>query len=105
MLEGVVRDETNCVQLSKLLSACFVIRGSQLSIVRRLDSQYVVQIHCNLLTWISGRIGTYDKNKNSKALKTAILFFKALIPMLALIQSRDALKMYAFSLFSGSVID
>ncbi|KAG6835657.1 hypothetical protein H0H93_016057 [Arthromyces matolae] len=95
VLDGVVRDETNCVQLAKLLATCFVVRGSQLSIIRRLDSQFVVQIHNELLTWIVQRLTVYENNKNKKLTKVAILFFKALAPLLGVIQSRDALKIKA----------
>jgi cohesin complex subunit SA-1/2 len=78
--------------LAKLLSTCFIVRGSQLSILRRLDNQYIVQIHTNLLSWIAKRIATYENNKNKKSLKSAIGFFRVLMPLLGAIQSRDALK-------------
>jgi cohesin complex subunit SA-1/2 len=93
VLDGVVRDDQNTLHLSKLLATCFVIRGSQLSIVRRLESQYVVQIHTDLLTWIAKRLATYEINKNKKSLKLGIMFFKVLVPLVSVIQSRDALKM------------
>lgn len=93
MLEAVVEDETNSLQLSKLLATCFVIRGSQLSIVRRLDSDYVVQIQLNLLTWIGKRLATYQNNGNKESMKIGVVFFRVLIPLLASIQSRDALRM------------
>ena len=92
MLDGTVHDEANALQLAKLLSTCFAIRGSQLSIVRRLESQYVVQIHTNLLSWIAQRLGTYENNKNKRSFKSATAFFKVLVPLLGTIQSRDALK-------------
>ncbi|KAF8062324.1 hypothetical protein FPV67DRAFT_1508040 [Lyophyllum atratum] len=95
VLDGVVPDETNSLQLSKLLATCFVVRGSQLSIIRRLDSQYVVQVHKELLSWIAKRLATYESNKNKKSLKSAILFFKVLAPLLGVIPSRDALKIKA----------
>ncbi|KAG6838364.1 hypothetical protein C0991_012293, partial [Blastosporella zonata] len=92
VLDGVVKDETNSVQLAKLLATCFAIRGSQLSIIRRLDSQYVVQVHAELVSWIVKRIAIYESNKNKKSIKLAVLFFKALVPLLGVISSRDALK-------------
>ncbi|KAF8153202.1 hypothetical protein B0H34DRAFT_800432 [Crassisporium funariophilum] len=95
VLDGVVRNEGNSVQLAKLLSTCFVVRGSQLSILRRLETQYIVKIHMNLLTWIGKRIAMYEKNKNKKALKNAIGFFRVLVPLLGAVQSRDALKIKA----------
>ncbi|KAF8892974.1 hypothetical protein BD779DRAFT_1609978 [Infundibulicybe gibba] len=95
VLDGLVQDEGNCLSLTKLVSTCFVIRGSQLSIVRRLDSQFVVQVQTVLLTWIGKRIAVYESNKNKKSMKLAVTFFKVLIPLLSTIQSRDALKIKA----------
>lgn len=94
VLDGIVRDETNALQLSKLLATCFAIRGSQLSIVRRLESQYVIQIHLDLLSWIAKRLATYNKNKRS--FKSAAAFFKVLVPLLGTIQGKDALKVKAY---------
>ena len=93
MLDGVVSDEGNTAQLAKLLATCFIVRGSQLSILRRLPSQYIIQIQTNLLSWIAKRIAAYENNNNKKSLKHAVAFFRVLVPMLGAIQSRDALKM------------
>lgn len=93
VLDGIVYDESDAVQLAKLLATCFVIRGSQLSIVRRLDGQFVVHVHNELLSWIVKRIAVYESNKNKKSLKSAISFFRVLTPLLGTIQSREALKM------------
>ncbi|KAL0946186.1 hypothetical protein HGRIS_012447 [Hohenbuehelia grisea] len=95
VLDGMVQDETHSVALSKVLATCFIIRGSQLSIVRRLDGQYVVQIHSTLLSWIGKRIAMYESNKNKNALKTALSFFRVLLTLLSSIQSRDALAIKA----------
>ncbi|OAX37862.1 hypothetical protein K503DRAFT_742134 [Rhizopogon vinicolor AM-OR11-026] len=95
VLDSVVRGEDRAVALAKQLGQSFIIRGAQLSVVKRLDSQYIVQTHTNLLTWIVKRIGTYEAAKNKKARKTAILFFKVLQPLLAAVDSRDALKIKA----------
>jgi cohesin complex subunit SA-1/2 len=93
VLDSVVRGEERAVALAKQLGQSFMIRGAQLSVVKRLDSQYIVQTHTNLLTWIVKRISTYEVAKNKKARKMAILFFKVLQPLLAAVDSRDALKM------------
>jgi cohesin complex subunit SA-1/2 len=93
VLDSVVRGEDHVVTLAKQLGQSFIIRGAQLSIVKKLDSQYIVQTHTNLLTWIVKLIGTYEAAKNKKARKTAILFFRVLQPLLAAVDSRDALKM------------
>ena len=96
VLDGVVHDESNALLLAKLLSSSFAIRGSQLSIVRRLDSQYIVQIHTQLLSWIGKKLAAYENTKNKKGLKTAVMFFKVMVPLFSIIQSRDALKMSVF---------
>ena len=93
MLDNIVDGETHAVALAKQLVSSFLIRGAQLSVVRRIDSQYIVQIQTNLLTWLGKRLATYENNKNKKSRRTALLFFRVLIPMLATLDSRDALKM------------
>lgn len=95
VLDSIVRGEDHVVALAKQLGQSFMIRGAQLSIVKKLDSQHIVQTHTNLLTWIVKRIGTYEAAKNKKARKTAILFFRVLQPLLAAVDSRDALKIKA----------
>jgi cohesin complex subunit SA-1/2 len=93
VLDNTVDGETQTVALAKQLASSFLIRGAQLSVVRRMDSQYIIQIQTSLLTWIGKRLAAYENNKNKKARKTAIVFFRVLIPMLATLDSRDALKM------------
>lgn len=89
----MVSSEGPSVALAKLLSGCLWIRGAQLSVVRRLDSQHIINIHTTLLTWIGKRLALYEANKNKKSRNTAVLFFKVLHPLVAPVQSRDALKM------------
>ncbi|KAF8634382.1 hypothetical protein AX15_000952 [Amanita polypyramis BW_CC] len=95
VLDGIVQGEDNCVQLAKALSSCLAIRGSQLSIIKRLEGQYVVQIHVTLLSYIVKRLTAYEKNKNKKSLRTAVSFFRTLVPLLLAVQSKDALEIKA----------
>lgn len=95
VLDETVPDESNAIQLTKLLSSCFILRGSQLSIIRRLDSTYVVQIQTQLITWITRKLAGYISNKNKKQTKVALSFFKVLIPLINAVPSKDALKMCA----------
>ncbi|KDQ56870.1 hypothetical protein JAAARDRAFT_36349 [Jaapia argillacea MUCL 33604] len=95
LLEGVVDTEEHVIGLAKILAPCFVMRGAQLAILRRLESQHVVEIHTSLLTWIGKRLGIYEVNKNKKGRNTAIIFFRALLPLLVNVESRDALKIKA----------
>ncbi|PFH50849.1 hypothetical protein AMATHDRAFT_3582 [Amanita thiersii Skay4041] len=95
VLDGVVQGDDNVQQLAKVLSGCLAIRGTQLSIVKRLDSEYVVQIHMTLITWIVKRLSAYDKNKNKKQFKLAMSFFRLMVPLLWTVRSKDALDIKA----------
>lgn len=93
VLDGVEHSTDAAVALAKLLSSCFMVRGAQLSVVGRLDSKFVVEIHTSLLTWIGKRLGTYESNGNKQLRATAAEFFKVLLQLLSTVDSRDALKM------------
>ncbi|EAU84056.2 cohesin subunit [Coprinopsis cinerea okayama7 len=95
VLDGIVPDEAEAVQLAKLLSQSFVLRGSQLTVLRRLDPQHIVAIHTNLLNWIAKRMSVYENNKNKKGMKTALSFFRVLVALATGLQSGDALKIKA----------
>ena len=92
-LDDVTSNEDQCVSLSKLLASCLVIRGAQLSVVKRLDNQFVVSIHTTLISWICKRIASSEANGNKKARNKAILLFKALVPLLNSIDALDSLRM------------
>ncbi|KAJ7216553.1 hypothetical protein GGX14DRAFT_441986 [Mycena pura] len=95
VLDGIVPDETNIVQLAKQLAPTFILRGAHLTVLKRLEAQYVVQIQTILLSWIAKRIAAYEANSNKKSLRVAITFYRALIPLLPGVQSRDAMKIKA----------
>ncbi|KAK2460025.1 hypothetical protein APHAL10511_007948 [Amanita phalloides] len=95
VLDGIIQGEDNCMQLAKALSGCLIMRGSQLSIIKRLESQYVVQIHITLVSYIAKRLTAYEKNNNKKAFKLAMSFFKTLVPLLLSVQSNEALEIKA----------
>lgn len=102
VLDGIVPDETNVVHLAKQLAPSFMLRGAHLAVLKKLDVQYIVQIQTTLLSWIAKRIAGYESNGNKKSLRVAVTFFRALIPLLSGIQSRDAMKMWVpFTLFSS----
>ena len=90
--------------MAKLLSQCFVLRGSQLSVLRRLDAQFIVQIHINLLNWIAKRLKAYESNKNKRLKKTSILFFRLLVPLVNGIDDEHALKMYVYVILHSELI-
>jgi cohesin complex subunit SA-1/2 len=97
LLEGMAPDETHSVSLAKSLMPCIMMRGAQLAVVRKLDSQYVVAIHTQLLGWVAKRLGAYESNKNKNKRDTTVLFFKVLQPLLAPLETRDALTMYTYT--------
>ncbi|KAJ6588456.1 hypothetical protein B0H19DRAFT_207200 [Mycena capillaripes] len=95
VLDGIVPDETNVVQLAKQLAPTFILRGAHLAVLKKMDTQYIVQIQTTALSWIAKRIAGYEANSNKKSLRIAVTFFRALTPLLAVIQSRDAMKIKA----------
>ena len=54
----------------------------------------MIQIHTTLISYIVKRLTAYEMNKNKKAFKSAMSFFKALVALLLSLQSRNALEMY-----------
>ncbi|KAI0634280.1 hypothetical protein C8Q77DRAFT_1110838 [Trametes polyzona] len=94
-LDAVVNTEEHAIALGKALSACLLIRGAQLSIVRRLDSRHIVDIHTTSLNWVGKRLATYETAKNKKARNKCIMFFRVLLPLLSSVDNQDALKIKA----------
>lgn len=91
-LDGVVRSEDNSIALAKLLVSSLVVRGAQLSVVKRLDSHFVVSIHTTLVSWVCKRVASYESNGNKKARNKTILFFKVLVPLVTAVDTRDSFK-------------
>ncbi|KAI0827388.1 hypothetical protein BC628DRAFT_1369278 [Trametes gibbosa] len=94
-LDVVVHTEEHAIALAKALSACMLVRGAQLSIVRRLDSKHVVDIHTTSLNWVGKRLATYDTAKNKRTRNKCITFFRVLLPLLSTIDNRDSLQIKA----------
>jgi len=92
VLDHVVDTEDHVIALAKTLIACTVVRGAQLSIVRKLESQSIIDIHTALISWIVKRIAAYETTKNKRDRQKSILFFKALQHLLTAIDPADALK-------------
>lgn len=85
--------EDHAIALGKALSACLLIRGVHLSVVRRLESKYVVDIQTMSLSWAGKRLAGYESTKNKKARNKCIKFFRVLLPLLSSINNHDALAM------------
>lgn len=58
----------------------------------------MIQIHTTLISYIAKRLTAYEMNKNKKAFKSGMSFFRALVPLLLSVQSRNALEMYVAKL-------
>lgn len=93
-LEDVVRTDSCTVALAKALTPAFLLRGPQLTIIRRLASEHLVAVHTGLITWIVKQIQTSEASDNMKMKRKALAFFKAFVPLLTSADSRDALAMY-----------
>lgn len=91
--DGQTESVAASVSLAKALSPIFVIRGAQLSIVQRLPSQHVVELHSSLLSWILKRIAGYDASGNKKKKADSIEFFRVLHALLVTIDSNEASQM------------
>ena len=91
-MDGVVKTEEHAVALAKLLASSFLIRGAQLTVVRKIDGQHVIDLHTSSISWIWKRIAQYDSS-NKKARNRSIVFFKLLLPLLTALDSRDSLAM------------
>ncbi|KAG8986084.1 hypothetical protein FRB93_005518 [Tulasnella sp. JGI-2019a] len=90
-LDGRAPNEEHSVALAKALSSsALLVRGSQLAIIRRLEGEYVVDIHNSLVSWIVKKIAQYEKNGNKLSRNSSLEFFKVLTPMLLSITKADA---------------
>lgn len=96
-MDDVVHTDDHTVALARAFTACFVIRGAQLSIVKRLETEHIVNIHKSCISWIIKRCAGYDAVKNRKLLRHAVLFFRSLQQLLSTVESRDALAMYVLA--------
>ena len=92
-MDDQVHVEEHAIALARALAPCLVVRGAQLFVIKRLESEHVVDIHTSSISWIVKRILTYQNNKNKKMRAKAVLFFRTLQPLLVSVTSRDALKM------------
>ncbi|KZV96026.1 hypothetical protein EXIGLDRAFT_833952, partial [Exidia glandulosa HHB12029] len=94
-LDDVVQTESHAIALAKVLSTAFFVRGQQLTVTRRMDSQHVVAVHTNGISWIVKQIATHESNKNARMKRKALMFFKVLALLLSSIENRDAMKIKA----------
>ncbi|KAF8607344.1 hypothetical protein BDV93DRAFT_488383 [Ceratobasidium sp. AG-I] len=91
-IDNVTKSDANTVSLAKALSAVLVIRGAQLSILRRLDTTQVAIVHTSCVSWIVKKIAGYETMGNKNARNRAVAFFKSLVPLLGTVESTDAIR-------------
>ncbi|KAG8859678.1 hypothetical protein FRB96_004252 [Tulasnella sp. 330] len=90
-LDGRAPDCEHSVALAKALSSsAFLVRGAQLTIIRRLEGEYVVDVHTKLISWIVKKLAQYEKNGNKLSRNSSLELFHVLTPMLLSITKPDA---------------
>ncbi|KAF8513560.1 hypothetical protein BU17DRAFT_95252 [Hysterangium stoloniferum] len=94
-MDDIVHIDDHAVALARALSACFIVRGAQLSVVKRLESEHVVDVQTRSISWIVKLLAGYVTLSNKKMTNKALLFFRVLQQLSASIESRDALKIKA----------
>ncbi len=92
-LDGVEVDDSHTVALAKLLGTCFIIRGAQLAIVRRVETSYLVRLHTTALSWIVKKVAEYQSSGDIETKTKALSFFRVLVPLVIHMDSRDTLQM------------
>ncbi|EIN14604.1 hypothetical protein PUNSTDRAFT_140847 [Punctularia strigosozonata HHB-11173 SS5] len=95
VLDGLEKTVDHCVALAKVLATCFLVRGAQLSVLRKLDASFIVEIHTTLLSWLGKRLGAYESSKNKRLLETTISLFRPLASLVIGVDSQDALNIKA----------
>lgn len=100
LFDRIVETEQHTLALAKALAPCLIMRGAQLSIIRKLPSEHIAEIHTTLLSWITKKISAYETMKNKRGRNKSILFFRVLQHLLVGIDSSDALKMYVIIPFA-----
>ncbi|KAG9081683.1 hypothetical protein FS749_007468 [Ceratobasidium sp. UAMH 11750] len=91
-IDNITKSDANTIALSKALQSALVIRGAQLSIVRRLDTAQVASVHTSCISWIVKKIAGFEAMGNKSARNRAVAFFKSLLWLLGTVESADAIR-------------
>jgi cohesin complex subunit SA-1/2 len=78
--------------LARLLASATIVRGPQLSILKRLPGDYHVKIHTNIIDYITEKMENYDKAGRKEQMTKAISLFKALSNILTGLDGRASLQ-------------
>ncbi|CAE6429916.1 unnamed protein product [Rhizoctonia solani] len=91
-IDNVSKSDANTIALAKALSGALVIRGAQLSVLRRLDTAQVANVHTTCISWIVKKISGYQTMGNKNARNRSVAFFKSLVWLLGTVESADAIR-------------
>ncbi|KAG9084641.1 hypothetical protein FRC07_013583, partial [Ceratobasidium sp. 392] len=91
-IDNITKSDANTIALSKALQSAIVIRGAQLSVVRRLDTGQVASVHTTCISWIVKKISGFEAMGNKSARNRAVAFFKSLVWLLGTVESADAIR-------------
>ncbi|KAF8688572.1 STAG domain, partial [Rhizoctonia solani] len=91
-IDNVSKSDANTIALAKALSGALVIRGAQLSVLRRLDTAQVANVHITCISWIVKKISGYQTMGNKNARNRSVAFFKSLVWLLSTVESSDAIR-------------
>lgn len=92
-IDGLADTDASSIALGKALSLAFAARGPHLSIVARLPSQHVVDVHSDAITWIAKRLGQYENSKNKTKRAKAVSFFRVLVQLATFLDGHEASQM------------
>ncbi|QRV98964.1 cohesin protein [Ceratobasidium sp. AG-Ba] len=91
-IDNITKSDANTIALAKALQSAIVIRGAQLSIVRRLDTAQVASVHTTCISWIVKKISGFEAMGNKSARNRAVAFFRSLVWLLGTVESADAIR-------------
>lgn len=92
-IDGITTVDSNTVALAKALSSALVIRGAQLSVLRRLDTAQVAHVHTTCISWAVKKIAGYTSMGNIDARNRTVAFFRSLVWLLGTVESAEAIRM------------
>lgn len=98
LIDGQMKKDSNALGLGRILVNALVVRGTQLSILAKIDDDIMIKIHCDLITWAVTKIAEGDENANTPS--KAFVAFKVLSFFIIGMGSQDAATMYVDSLFA-----
>lgn len=76
-----------------MLASSLAVHGPQFKILKSIPSRHVVDIHTALLDWVVKKVAQAGRRNNKKSVRSTLLFFKALTPLLGTVDGRGALSM------------